>query len=133
MFLFEVFRASVVTKLTGAAGKAIPASDFSIPLFGPIFCGSIGGCGGAFLPMNKGLDPILKGLQPPMMSAFIAALFYHIFLNTGLSDGVEDAQAKAHVIVATWLVGHGWYQAGIWKMLQTKHSAIDGPQKVKAN
>ena len=120
VLLFETFRASVVTKLTAAAGAALPASDFSIPIFGPIFCGTIGGCGGAFLPLNKGLDPIKdNGLAPPMRSAFIAATFYHLFLNTDLSSGIEAAAQKAHVIVATWFILHGWYQAGIYSMLKT--------------
>ena len=115
--------------MTGAAGAALPASDFTIPLFGPIFCGSIGGCGGAFLPLNKGLDPIKdNGLAPPMRSAFIAATFYHLFLNTDLSYGVVDAKNKAHVIVATWFILHGWYQAGIFSMLK-KSAMISKKEK----
>jgi hypothetical protein len=107
-------RASVVVKLTGAAGKAIPPSEFDFALFGPIFCGTIAGCGGAFLPLNKGLDPIKDGLAPPMFSAFIAATFYHLFLNTSLSAGVLDAPKKAHVIVALWFILYGLYSAGIF-------------------
>ena len=53
-------RASVVMKLTYAAGNAIPPSEFSFAVFGPIMCGTIAGCGGAFLPFNKGLSPIQK-------------------------------------------------------------------------
>lgn len=111
--MYETMRASVVVKLTGAAGRAIPPSEFDFALFGPIFCGTIAGCGGAFLPLNKGLDPIKNGLAPPMFSAFIAATFYHLFMNTSLSDGVVDASKKAHVLVALWFIVYGLYSAGI--------------------
>lgn len=105
--LFETQRASVVVKLTTAAAAAIPASEFSFPFFGPIFCGSIAGCGGAFLPLNKGLSPLEKGLAPNMWSAFCGAAFYHIFMNTSLSDGIPDAAKKAQVCVACFFILYG--------------------------
>lgn len=100
VFLYETSRAAVVVKLTLAAGKTIPASIFSFPLFGPIMCGAIGGCGGAFLPMNKGLDPIKEGMSSPALTALLGAAGYHLFLNTSLSEGCIDAPKKAHVHVA---------------------------------
>jgi hypothetical protein len=102
--LYETFRASVVVKLTTAAGKAIPPSEFDFPVFGPVFCGTIAGCGGAFLPLNKGLDPIKSGLGQPMLTAFLAASFYHLFLNTSLSAGVIDAPAKAHILITLFFI-----------------------------
>eukprot|EP00525_Craspedostauros_australis_P000756 CAMPEP_0198111420 /NCGR_PEP_ID=MMETSP1442-20131203/3375_1 /TAXON_ID= /ORGANISM="Craspedostauros australis, Strain CCMP3328" /LENGTH=327 /DNA_ID=CAMNT_0043767837 /DNA_START=228 /DNA_END=1211 /DNA_ORIENTATION=+ len=118
MFLYEVMRAFVVVKLTKAAGAAIPASEFDFAVFGPIFCGTVAGCGGAFLPLSKGLDPIKeKGLAPPMFSAFVAATFYHLFMNTSLSEGVVDAQKKAHVTVAAWFFFYSMYVNGIWAKL----------------
>jgi hypothetical protein len=108
--MYEVLRAAVVVKLTSAAGKAISPSEFNIALFGPIFCGTIAGCGGAFLPLNKGLDPIkTTGLGQPMMSAFIGATFYHLFVNTQLSAGVVDVSKKAQVIVATFFIAYNLY------------------------
>jgi uncharacterized membrane protein YeiH len=111
VFLYEVQRAYVVMKLTTAAGAAIPASDFAIPIFGPIFCGAIAGCGGAFLPLSKGLDPIKNGLAPNMLSALAAATFIHLFLNTSLSNNMKDAAPKVHVIVAVAFVTLGLIQA----------------------
>ena len=104
--MYETQRASVVVKLTTAAAAAIPATEFAFPLFGPIFCGSIAGCGGAFLPMDKGLAPIEKGLAPNMTTAFVAATAYHLFVSTSLSDGVEDAAKKAQVAVACFFIGY---------------------------
>ena len=106
--MYETFRATVVVKLTAAAGTAIAPSDFSFAVFGPIICGGIGGCGGAFLPLDKGLSPIEKdGLAPNMISALIGAAFYHLFVSTSLSDGVIDAPKKAHVLVAQYFIAYG--------------------------
>jgi hypothetical protein len=108
--LYEALRASVVVKLTGAAAKAIAPSEFEIAIFGPIFCGTIAGCGGAFLPFNKGLDPIkASGLGQPMMSALVGATFYHLFVHTSLSDGCLEASKKAQVIIACFFIAYNMY------------------------
>ena len=102
--MYENQRASVVVKLTTAAAAAIPATEFSFPLFGPIFCGAIAGCGGAFLPMDKGMKPLEGGLADNMFSALVAATGYHLFMNTSLSEGVPMAGKKAQVVVATYFI-----------------------------
>jgi hypothetical protein len=104
--LFETQRASVVVKLTKAAAAAIPATNFSFPLFGPIFCGAVAGCGGSFLPFTNGLAPMENGLAPNMLSALVAATFFHLFLNTSWSDNVTDAAKKAQVVVACGFIGY---------------------------
>jgi len=109
--LYETLRASVVVKLTTAAAIAIAPTTFSFPLFGPIMCGAIGGCGGAFLPLNKGLEPMKKGLGLPMATAFFGAALFHLYVNTSLSDGCVDAHAKAHVHLAMFFVASGLIQA----------------------
>ena len=105
--MFEVTRTFVVTKFTAMAGDKIPASTFSFPVFGPIFCGAISGCGGAFMPFDKGLDPMLKGLAPPMMSALVGAAGYHLYLNTSLSDGCINAKDKARLHVGLFFIAVG--------------------------
>lgn len=103
-FLYEVTRAAVVVKFTGMAGEIIPASDFSFPVFGPIFCGTISGCGGAFLPFSKGLEPIrAKGLASPMYSALVGATFYHLFMFL-YSEGIKHANRKAHFVITVYFV-----------------------------
>ena len=109
--LYEAVRALVVVKLTVAAGGAIPASAFSFPVFGPIFCGTIAGCGGVFMPLNKGLDPIKNGLLPPMKTALVAATCFHLFINTSISDGVIDAKKKAHVHLSAFFIITGLISA----------------------
>ncbi|GAX13216.1 hypothetical protein FisN_17Hh148 [Fistulifera solaris] len=109
--LYECQRAAVVTKLTLAAAATIAPSDFSgMAVFGPIFCGAVSGCGGAFLPLNKGLSPIEKtGLAQPMLSALIAATCLHFFIGTGLSDGVVEAKKKAQVVMAIYFIVYNLY------------------------
>lgn len=117
--LYESLRAAVVVKFTALAGTTIPPSDFgSVAVFGPIFCGTIAGCGGAFLPLNKGLDPIKdNGLAQPMLSAGMAATFYHIVTHClprwfpSLLLGVLRLDKKAHVLVAVFFVAYHWSTA----------------------
>lgn len=107
IILYEVLRAKVVLGFTLASGAAIAPSQFSFPIFGPIMCGTISGCGGAFLPMNKGLDPILKGMGFPMITACVGATMVHIFLNTALSEGVINAKEKAHLHLVLFFISVG--------------------------
>lgn len=101
--LYEAIRAKVVFTFTLAANTAISPSLFSFPLFGPIMCGTISGCGGAFLPMSKGLEPILKGLQSPMITACLGSSLVHLFLNC-FSEGVVNAKEKAQLHLALFFI-----------------------------
>lgn len=109
--MYETMRAFVVCKLTAAAGKAIAPSDFeSMAVFGPIMCGGVAGCGGAFLPFDKGLKAIeTNGLADNMLTALVAATFYNFFMHTSLSDGVIDAHKKAQFLVAVFFISHNLY------------------------
>jgi hypothetical protein len=111
--LYEILRASVVVKFTQAAADVIAPSEFSIPVFGPIFCGALGGCGGAFFPLNKGFEPIKDGLAQPMVTALVGATFLHLFNNTWLSDGVVEAAKKSHVLVACFFIAANLYSSRI--------------------
>lgn len=102
--LYEIVRAKVVLTFTIGANAAIAPSLFSFALFGPIMCGTIGGCGGAFLPLSKGLDPIANGMAYPMTTACIGATMVHLFLNTSYSDGVINAKEKAHLHLALMFI-----------------------------
>lgn len=140
---YETIRAYVVTLFVGVAATTIPASQFAFPLFGPIICGTIGGCGGAFLPFNIGLDPLKNGMPPPVYSAFVGATFYHLFTThadsiadhleknvpvllgpfmTELVKGVANEVGK--VIVVVWFIGYAFYKNNIFgSRTTTKKSA----------
>ena len=101
---YESVRAKVVMTFTLAANAAIAPSLFSFALFGPIMAGTISGCGGAFLPFNKGLAPIENGMAYPMITACLGSALVHLFLNTSLSEGVVDAKEKAHLHLALFII-----------------------------
>jgi hypothetical protein len=106
--LYETTRASSVAKLTYMAADKIAPSLYSFPLMGPIFCGAIAGCGGAFLPFNKGLDPIkTTGLLPPMTTALIASTCFHLFMSSSYRQGVLHAKEKAQLNIAVFFIATG--------------------------
>jgi hypothetical protein len=127
--LYETFRAFVVTKFTLAAADAIPPSEFSFPVFGPIFCGTLAGCGGAFFPLNKGLDPIREGLEPPMFSALVGATFFHLF--TQLATDVIETKKKGKVVVAFWFIMYAFFKNGYFDFILKPTPPKGSPAKKK--
>lgn len=117
ILFYETMRTYVVTLFTGLAASTIAPSQFDFPVFGPIVCGTIAGCGGMFLPLNKGLSPIEStGLAPPMFSACLAAIFFHLVTQLDKNGTIEvvDATKKAKVGVAIWFIGYAYYKAGFF-------------------
>jgi len=141
---YEVTRAYVVTLFVSVAATTIPASQFTYPVFGPIICGTLGGCGGAFFPFKKGLDPVKKGLPPPMWSAFVGATLYHfltIYAETvaeylaqipplvpGLAELLADsvrerATEVGKVLVVVWFIGYAFYTNDIFGLRKKESNA----------
>jgi len=82
--LFDVFKTQQIVGAIEVAAKAVdheplmPHSRyFFVPCAGPLLCGFLGGCGGAFLPFDKGLRPISEGKQWPVTAAFFATVLYY--------------------------------------------------------
>lgn len=76
LLTFELFRANFIismTELGMATLKPAGSALFSMPLWGPLLCGAMGGSFGNFLPWDKGLSPIESGFSWPMISAFAIA------------------------------------------------------------
>lgn len=119
ILFYESIRAYVVTLFTGLAASTIAASQFSFPVFGPIICGTIGGCGGAFLPLDKGLAPLHDGLPAPVFSAFVGATFFHLFTQL-YAEEVVDCKKKGKVIVALWFIIYAYVKAGLFSAPSTK-------------
>jgi len=101
--LYETTRAGVVCKFTKIAASTIVPSSLSFPLFGPIICGTIAGCGGAFMPLNKGLDPLKTGMPMSVQTAFVGATAYHLFINV-IGAELIDASKKGQVIISTFFI-----------------------------
>eukprot|EP01048_Picozoa_sp_COSAG05_P000981 COSAG05_NODE_31_length_28416_cov_170.150652_4_plen_304_part_00 len=68
--LFEMFRGAVIFALIAMArGAGVPGGVGVLSL---LVCGTLGGCGGIFMPFSKGLDALSEGAPPLMTSAFCA-------------------------------------------------------------
>ena len=103
--MYEMMRAYVVVKFITLAATTIAPSEFTIPMFGPIICGTIAGCGAAFVPFNKGLDAIKYAIIPPVISAGIGSIFYHVIVH-GTSLLQPRASAKGHVLLAIFFIAY---------------------------
>jgi len=63
---YEIQRCHVLMNCSNLAvgtlkgALAVPAPD-RVPIIGPLIAGTLGGCGGGFMPLNKGLDPLKGG------------------------------------------------------------------------
>eukprot|EP00612_Vaucheria_litorea_P001096 CAMPEP_0171460938 /NCGR_PEP_ID=MMETSP0945-20130129/5604_1 /TAXON_ID=109269 /ORGANISM="Vaucheria litorea, Strain CCMP2940" /LENGTH=138 /DNA_ID=CAMNT_0011987221 /DNA_START=404 /DNA_END=820 /DNA_ORIENTATION=- len=88
----------------------IPSGKFyPIPFWGPIVVGTLLGCGGMFLPFDKGLKSIENGSPWPLQSSFYAAFTYHILAHdpnfkkyTNLS--LSEESARFGVVVGIVLI-----------------------------
>lgn len=96
--LFGVFKTQQIVGAVELALKAIPREPleahsryFDTPIAGPIVCGFLGGCGGAFLPFEKGLRPLEEGKQWPISAALFATVIYYFSTRCA---GVDQTDAK---------------------------------------
>jgi len=122
VLFYETNRAYVVTLFTALAASTIAPTQFSVPVFGPIVCGTIAGCGGMFLPFDKGLGAIeANGLPPPVFSALVAAIFFHGVTQLDKSGGIDivDVSRKAKVLVAIWFISYAYYKNGFFSSSKT--------------
>ena len=127
IMFYETMRCYVVTLFTGLAASTIAPTQFTFPVFGPIVCGTIGGCGGIFMPFSKGLSPIEStGLSPPMFSALVGATFFHLTTQAAKTGTIDlvDAPKKAKVIVAAWFIGFSFYKAGLFPAKASKQVKV---------
>lgn len=77
---FEIQRCHVLMNCSNMAAATLPPA-LAVPapgrvaIIGPLIAGLLGGCGGGFMPLNKGLDPLASGLNWRMASAAINSLW----------------------------------------------------------
>ena len=108
---FEIMRATIVLNWTRAALGTITspsALTWLIPgqasIVGPIFCGTLAGCGGGFMPLDKGLAALSGNTIPwGVKSACLTATFY-VLATRGLLLGAALSDADASAYGALFLV-----------------------------
>jgi len=81
---FGVFKTNQIVGAVELAVKALDAEEliphsryFEVPIVGPLLCGFLGGCGGAFLPLAQGLAPIEEGKNWSIRASFLAPCIYY--------------------------------------------------------
>jgi len=77
---YEIMRCHVLMGCSMLAASSLPSAPNTVPITGPLIAGLLGGCGGAFMPLNKGLEPVAGGLNWRFTSAAINSLW--LFLST---------------------------------------------------
>jgi len=75
--LFEIARCFMMLNWLKAGASVLPASYFKLPMVGPIICGTLGGCGGAFLPFEKDLPALKSGAPYALSTALGATVFFY--------------------------------------------------------
>jgi len=76
---FEIFRCFVMFSWYKKSYALMETPRSRI--LAPIICGTLGSCGGAFLPFSKGLTPLEAGVPWNAESSFYAMVFYHGIRN----------------------------------------------------
>jgi len=99
--LFGVFKTNQIVGAVELSVKAInhealiPQSRyFGVPIAAPILCGFLGGCGGAFLPLSKGLAPIEEGKNWSVRASFVAPCLYY---GVTRAFGADPISAKMSI------------------------------------
>ena len=82
---FEATRAFIVLTWLRKAEETIAAASHgtAAPVFGPVILGTLAGCGGGFLPFDKGLAMLRGGPPYALVSAGAVAFAYHVVAFRG--------------------------------------------------
>jgi len=77
---YEIMRCHVAMACSAMAQATLPTllavpSASRVAIVGPLVAGTLGGCGGGFMPLNKGLDPLKEGTNWRIGSAVLNSLW----------------------------------------------------------
>eukprot|EP00968_Pinguiococcus_pyrenoidosus_P028111 scaffold7639_cov258-Pinguiococcus_pyrenoidosus.AAC.6 len=122
-----IFKAVKCCSTVNTAAKVLSASAlYPIPLMGPIVLGVLGSTGGMFLPFDKGLAAVSKGLSVAFEIPLACSAFFHIivndqsgFLGTTLRQLTGPVTNETAVLAAV-----GWF-AGTYLTKELLDSSFD--------
>lgn len=104
---FEFMRCHVQLNAFKSAIEVLNAPTwYPVPVFGPLLCTTLGGCGGGFLPASIGLAPLDRGVTWRLGSAFLFAAWLQFSVQDPHgrkaldSLGYDEAICKAAGILA---------------------------------
>lgn len=128
---WETMRCHVLMNCAAMAASTLSAfvsGAYPVPVAAPLVCGVIGGCGGAFLPADKGLKPLEKGLNWRTASAIISSLFLQL--------AMRDPNTKGYFVsLAPALEAQSWCRFSViaFCVLVGTYSVITGATPFGAN
>jgi len=83
---YEIMRTHVMIACSGMAARTIAPVIGRPPVVSVLIAGMLGGCGGGFMPLDKGLAPLANGLNWRISSAAIGSVF--LWATTVSVDGM---------------------------------------------
>ena len=95
--LWEIMRCHVAMNCSAMAQGAKLVATRDLAIIGPLIAGTLGGCGGGFMPLNKGLDPLKNGTNWRIGSAVINSIWLFASMqypSTKASIGLSAPSAK---------------------------------------
>lgn len=109
--LFAIFKTNQIVGGIELADNAVRAEELVqssryfkyTPFAAPLICGFLSGCGGGFLPLEKGLAPLEKGGAWPVRSSFFASVAYYVLTRKA---GCEKLTMKAVCMIFRALGDH---------------------------
>ncbi|KAL1525719.1 hypothetical protein AB1Y20_020563 [Prymnesium parvum] len=81
---YETMRVHVLMNCAGLAANTLTSfisGAYPVPVAGPLVGGILGGCGGAFLPADKGLKPLENGTNWRIASAVLMSIWIQMSLR----------------------------------------------------
>lgn len=96
---YEIMRTHVMINCSAMAARTLAPILGRPPVISTLICGMLGGCGGGFMPLDKGLAPLANGLNWRICSGAIGSIF--LWLTLVNTDSME-------MLKGTFLADPGW-------------------------
>eukprot|EP00316_Scyphosphaera_apsteinii_P012663 CAMPEP_0119303618 /NCGR_PEP_ID=MMETSP1333-20130426/5029_1 /TAXON_ID=418940 /ORGANISM="Scyphosphaera apsteinii, Strain RCC1455" /LENGTH=219 /DNA_ID=CAMNT_0007306345 /DNA_START=234 /DNA_END=893 /DNA_ORIENTATION=+ len=90
---------AVLSAVTLPAALAQPSQDRAA-VIGPLISGLLGGCGGGFMPLNKGLDPLAAGSNWRIGSSAVASIWLFLTAHYPTTKAVIGLSTRTARVVA---------------------------------
>mmetsp|Transcript_26828 Transcript_26828/g.44542 ORF Transcript_26828/g.44542 Transcript_26828/m.44542 type:complete len:273 (+) Transcript_26828:77-895(+) len=109
--LYEIQRCHVLMNCAALAAATLPAnlaqpSQDRATVIGPLIAGLLGGCGGGFMPLNKGLDPLATGSNWRIGSSALASLWLFLAAHCPTTKAMIGLSTRtARVVAVIFFVG----------------------------
>jgi len=103
---YEIFRSHVMMNcaaMAAAAGSTFTSKWYPVPIVAPLICGVLGGCGGGFMPLDKGLSPITSGVDNNwrILSSLVGSIWLQLSMRDPTTKeiiGISEPWARFYAV-----------------------------------